>query len=230
MICVLGRNQSFRATYVARPPTKLRFSRIELQQLGISILVLSLAFTIFFTRPLTGEFNPFAFAFSFGVSLVAVVTGFAFHEMAHKLLAQKYGCWAEFRMSSFGLLFALVTAFLGFIFAAPGAVHISGRITKEQSGKISVAGPLTNAAVGGAFLAVTFAFAVFAPENWFLVPWTIAFINLILGAFNMIPFPPFDGSKVLSWNIGVYALVVAVVGTLLATAWFFGQILVILGL
>jgi len=226
---VLGRNQSFRATYVARPPGKLRFSRIELQQIGISILVLSLAFTIFFTKPLYGEFNPYKFAFFFGVSLVAVVTGFAFHEMAHKLLAQKYGCWAEFRMSSFGLLFALVTAFLGFIFAAPGAVHISGRITKEQSGKISVAGPMTNAAVGGAFLALTFAFAVFAPD-WFWVPWTIAFINLILGAFNMIPFPPFDGSKVLSWNIGVYALAVAVVGTLLATAWFFRDILFILGL
>ncbi|MCK4455806.1 MAG: peptidase M50, partial [Thermoplasmata archaeon] len=179
--------------------------------------------------PLTGEFNPYAFAFFFGVSLVAVVTGFAFHEMAHKLLAQKYGCWAEFRMSTFGLLFALVTAFMGFIFAAPGAVHISGRITKEQSGKISVAGPMTNAAVGGAFLALTFAFAVFAP-HWFGVPWTIAFINLILGAFNMIPFPPFDGSKVLSWNIGVYALAVAVVGTLLATAWFFRDILFILGL
>ena len=226
---MLGRNRSFRATYVARPPGKLRFSRIELQQIGISILVLSLAFTIFFTDPLNRGISPYAFAFFFGVSLVAVVTGFAFHEMAHKLLAQKYGCWAEFRMSTFGLLFALVTAFMGFIFAAPGAVHISGRITKEQSGKISVAGPLTNATVGGAFLALTFAFAVFAPD-WFRVPWTIAFINLILGAFNMIPFPPFDGSKVLSWNIGVYALAVAVVGTLLATAWFFPDILFILGL
>ncbi|MCJ2511747.1 MAG: site-2 protease family protein [Candidatus Thermoplasmatota archaeon] len=226
---MLGRNQSFRATYVARPPTKLRFSRIELQQIGISIFVLSLAFTIFFTDPLYRGIEPVGFAFSFGVSLAAVVTGFAFHEMAHKLLAQKYGCWAEFRMSSFGLLFALVTAFLGFIFAAPGAVHISGRITKEQSGKISVAGPLTNAAVGGAFLALTFAFAVFAPD-WFGVPWTIAFINLILGAFNMIPFPPFDGSKVLSWNKGVYALAVAVVGALLGTTWYFSQILVILGL
>jgi len=226
---VLGGNSSYRATYVARPPTRLRFSRVELQQIGISIFVLSLDFTIFFSKPLHYEIDPLKFAFYFGLSLAAVVTGFAFHEMAHKLLAQKYGCWAEFRMSGFGLLFALVTALMGFIFAAPGAVHISGRITKEQSGKISVVGPLTNAAVGGAFLALTFAFAVFAPD-WFWVPWTIAFINLILGAFNMIPFPPFDGSKVIGWNIGVYALTVAVVGTLLATAWFFGQILVILGL
>jgi len=226
---VLGGNSSYRATYVARPPTRLRFSRVELQQIGISIFVLSLAFTIFFTKPLHYEIDPLEFAFYFGVSLAAVVTGFAFHEMAHKLLAQKYGCWAEFRMSAFGLLFALGTALMGFIFAAPGAVYISGRITKEQNGKISVAGPLTNAAVGGAFLALAFAFAVVAPE-WVFVPFTIAFINLILGAFNMIPFPPFDGSKVIGWNIGVYALPVAVVGTLLATAWFFGQILVILGL
>ena len=224
-----GSNSSYHATYVARPPTGLRFSRVELQQIGISIFVLSLAFTIFFTDPLSYGIDSVEFAFYFGVSLAAVVTGFAFHEMAHKLLAQKYGCWAEFRMSAFGLLFALVTALMGFIFAAPGAVYISGRITKEQNGKISVAGPLTNAAVGSAFLAVAFALAVVGSE-WIFVPFTIAFINLILGAFNMIPFPPFDGSKVLSWNIGVYALAVAVVGALLATAWFFGEILVILGL
>lgn len=226
---MLEGNSSYRATYVARPPTRLRFSRIELQQIGISILVLSLAFTIFFTDPLYRGINSVQFASFFGLSLAAVVTGFAFHEMAHKFLAQKYGCWAEFRMSAFGLLFALVTALMGFIFAAPGAVYISGHITKEQNGKISVAGPLMNATVGGAFLALAFAIAVVAPE-WIFVPFTIAFINLILGAFNMIPFPPFDGSKVIGWNIGVYALVVAVVGALLATAWFFGDILVILGL
>jgi Zn-dependent protease len=208
----------------------LRFSAIELQQIGISIVVLSLAFTILFTRPFSPPTPDLdTIAFTFAISLVAVVTGFAFHEMAHKVLAQKYGCWAEFRMSPFGLMFALVTAFLGFVFAAPGAVHISGYITREQSGKISIAGPATNATVGGAFLAIAFACAAFAP-GWEYIPWIIAFINLILGAFNMIPFPPFDGSKVLNWNKGVYAIGVTVIGALLGIAWFFDQILVILGL
>ena len=225
-----GRNRTARVEFIARPPTGIRFSNIELQQIGISILVLSLAFTILFARPFSSAgVNLNALAFIFTVSLVAVVTGFAFHELAHKFLAQKYGCWAEFRMSPFGLLFALVTAFIGFVFAAPGAVHISGYMTREQNGKISIAGPATNAAVGGAFLALAFAVAFIAP-GWTDIPWIIAFSNLILGAFNMIPFPPFDGSKVLNWNIGVYAIGLVVIGALLALAWFFSDVLLILGL
>jgi Zn-dependent protease len=226
---VVGQGGSAKVTYIARPPAKLRFSSVELQHIGISILVLSAAFTILFTDPLyTPGIQLDTIVFMFVVSLAAVVTGFAFHEMAHKILAQRYGCWAEFRMSTFGLMFALVTAFMGFVFAAPGAVHISGHVTREQSGKISIAGPATNATVGGAFLAMAFAFALVAP-GWERIPWIIAFINLILGAFNMIPFPPFDGSKVLNWNIGIYAVALVAIGALLGVAWFFSDVLSILG-
>jgi len=32
-------------------------------------------------------------------------------------------------------------------------------------------------------------------------------VNLWLAAFNMLPFPPLDGGKVLSWNPIIWALV-----------------------
>jgi len=38
------------------------------------------------------------------------------------------------------------------------------------------------------------------------LPWAI-FINLWLGAFNMIPFFILDGQKVLTWNRAIWALV-----------------------
>jgi Zn-dependent protease len=37
----------------------------------------------------------------------------------------------------------------------------------------------------------------------------IGFINAFIGGFNLIPIPPFDGSKIIRWNIGVYILMVA---------------------
>jgi Zn-dependent protease len=40
-------------------------------------------------------------------------------------------------------------------------------------------------------------------------------VNLLFAAFNLIPIPPFDGSKVASWNIGVYLGILAVAVLLL---------------
>ena len=78
--------------------------------------------------------------------LISVGLGFVFHELAHKFVAVRYGFFAEFKMWVEGLIFALAMAFLiGFVFVAPGAVYIHGEhISREQNGKISIAGPLVN--------------------------------------------------------------------------------------
>ncbi|MFH1240586.1 MAG: site-2 protease family protein [Candidatus Diapherotrites archaeon] len=34
-----------------------------------------------------------------------------------------------------------------------------------------------------------------------------AYINMFLGLFNMIPFPPLDGSKIFRWNPIIWAAV-----------------------
>ena len=81
------------------------------------------------------------------------------HELAHKFVAQKYGCVAEFRAFDQMLMLALGLAVLiGVIFAAPGAVMISGMVTRKENGYISVAGPLTNYILGVIFLLLLFVF------------------------------------------------------------------------
>ena len=104
-------------------------------------------------------------------------------------------------------------SFLGFIIAAPGAVMISGYISKEQNGKISAIGPVIN--IG---LAILFLLAgIFLPQILGAMPPIFnriiffgVLINAWLALFNMLPFPPFDGSKVMSWSFPVWLGIAAV--------------------
>lgn len=201
-----------------------RFSRRELREISISVLVLTLAFTILFSNGLDGlpaAIGNMTFAYYFVISFLAVLTAFFFHEMAHKFLAQKYGCWAEFNYYFMGLVLALVTSAVGIIFAAPGAVIIGGHITPEQNGKISAAGPATNLTLGTVFVLSYF---LTNPLNISVFPGVfdlgeifrlLALINIVLGGFNLIPFPPLDGSKIYRWNMGVYISLVAATVALL---------------
>jgi Zn-dependent protease len=135
----------------------------------------------------------------FLISLATVGSGFVLHELSHKFTAQNYGYWAEFRMWPFGLVLALATSLIGFIFAAPGATYISGsNISQSENGRISIAGPLTNVGVALAFLPLS----VFFPTNSFYgeLGFIGTQINIFLALFNMLPIMPLDGAKVFQWS------------------------------
>jgi Zn-dependent protease len=62
---------------------------------------------------------------------------------------------------------------------------------------VAIAGPLTNLALallGGGILRL---FGDSLPEFWLLTVWTFTLVNLSFCIFNLIPFPPLDGSRVL---------------------------------
>jgi Zn-dependent protease len=152
----------------------------------------------------------------FCMSAVIVCTSFVMHELAHKFVAQRFGAWAEYRMFPFGLLIALALSFSGFLFAAPGAVYISGHIDKRMNGKISAAGPAVNIVIG----VVAAALAYVTDGLVSSVLWIMALINAFFAVFNMIPIMPFDGSKIYRWNVAVYLLMMAAAVALFAVAWF----------
>ncbi len=185
--------------YYYVPKRSVRFSREEIGHLLLAMVVLMAAFTI-----MLGGMQHLASIGSYLlVSATAVLTGFLFHELMHKYVAQKYGAWAEFRSSRFGLLFALITSFFGLLFAAPGAVYISGNLNRRENGTVSLAGPMTNDVFSAVFLML----AVAVQGNPFLFDYFayVSFLDAWLGLFNMIPFPPLDGSKVFMWNKRAFA-------------------------
>lgn len=185
-----------------RNPNMFRFSGTEIEHILISMAVLTVAFALFFTNIIAYGFSIGRFLFYLIVAAVGVSTEFLLHELAHKFTAQKYGCWSEYRYWDMGLVITLVSGFLGFLFAAPGVVWHSGYVTQEEEGKISAAGPMVNLALGFAFFAAWFLLPVAA---WIkVILWIVGVINVFVGAFNLIPFSPLDGSKIWKWSIPVY--------------------------
>jgi Zn-dependent protease len=194
----------------------------ELRDLIISALILAVAFGI----ALSGGYRAFQrldiLILVIGMSLVAVSLSFIFHELAHRLLARRFGYFAEYAMWGKGLLIALGCSFFGFIFAAPGAVMIypkataSGTITasREKFGLISLAGPATNIGLAVVFQALDFV----EPALLFTLG---ARINTWLALFNLIPFGPLDGAKIFKWRKVVWVISIAMAGGLFVAQRFF---------
>jgi len=210
--------------YRIAPPARrgIRFSPEEYKHIALAVGALIVAFTLAFLNLVTGGPLPTTrtIAQVAIAATVAVVTGFFLHELAHKVLAQRYGAWAEFRSSRTGLIFAIVTGLIGIVFAAPGAVYIAGPLTREQNGKVSLVGPLMNFLVALGFLgAWILVRGNLAGEIGFYLAGILfftAYINAFLGVFNLLPIPPLDGSKVLAWNPAVWAAAIVGMGAVLA--------------
>ncbi|MSR86523.1 hypothetical protein EXS74_03960 [Candidatus Woesearchaeota archaeon] len=184
----------------------LKFSKIEIRDLSKAWVAISIAFAI----ALAGGFFAIRFDISFIQNIIfAAVTvgvGFLLHELGHKVVAQRYGCFAEFRADNTMLLLSIVTAFFGFIFAAPGAVMIAGRVSTERNGKISLAGPLVNIVLALIFMT----FGILINEGFFGGLFAFGFfINTWLAIFNLIPIWILDGKKVLAWNKWIYGITMA---------------------
>lgn len=177
----------------------------EARDIIISVVALSFAFAIaqfglgVVSSPATLVLLISFFAITLGL-------GFVLHELAHKFVALMFGAQAEFRMWMQGLVLALILSPLGIVIAAPGAVYIYARsITRMQNGLISLAGPLTNLVLSFIFifLAVFFPLHVSVIHS-FSVWGFAAYINVMLGGFNMLPIFPLDGSKIMDWNFLVW--------------------------
>ncbi|MBR4227309.1 MAG: M50 family metallopeptidase [Candidatus Methanomethylophilaceae archaeon] len=193
-----------------------RFSRIELRDIAISILVLALAFTLVYASR-NNRFVMTAFENVFGTGAGAyiglflaciglVVVSFFLHEMGHKFAAQRRRLWSEYRMFPAGLGLTLILSFAGFLFAAPGAVMIAGPMDSETNGRISIAGPAVNLV----FSAIGIAGCYLFNGDILVVPfYLLATLNASLALFNLIPIPPLDGSKILKWNVVIWIIAIA---------------------
>lgn len=147
--------------------------------------------------------------------LVGAVIGFLLHELAHREAARREGCLAGFVLTPLGLALTLFSGVLrslgiGFAILAPGYVAIycyggwgfRGTVREDL---IAAAGPATNIAL--AFIALLA--QPLAP--YFMAGF--ADINAWLALFNLLPFHPLDGAKIIRRNLFLWLtlLILAVI-------------------
>jgi Peptidase family M50. len=194
----------------------VRFKARELGDFFAAWILLSVAFAIFFAgggsqalRILqSGDFiTPVI------VSLFTAGIGFLFHELGHKYVAVRFGQKATFQ-AEYGMLFvALMSAVLGFIFAAPGAVHHRGMITERQHGIIALAGPATNVLLAVGFIPVFLYGGTFNNALLRFVGGRGLIINVFLAGFNLLPLGSLDGKVVFQWHKSVHVgLLISLLG------------------
>ena len=199
-----------------------RFTKKEIRDLIISFIVIALGFTILYSN---GDYSHIGLVFP--VVMIGVGLGFIFHELGHKFVAMHYGYYAEYELWPTGLIIALVSSFFGFIFAAPGAVVIySQGMEKKTNGIISIAGPIVNIILGLIFFLILGSLGDFVYTEAGAIVYLICVlgtrINFFLAAFNLLPIPPLDGSKVMSWSIPIWLITFAIAALLVL---FFGGFL-----
>jgi Zn-dependent protease len=179
------------------------FSNEEIRDIIIAVAVITLVFSF---TPLQQIFqgSPILDFAKLPLYFVAVVIAFLLHELAHKFVAMKFNSVAFFKLWPQGVLFALFLMLFGLKFVAAGAVMILpfkfGRwgfrrkeLTGSEMGVTALAGPAVN-------LFFALIFKLF-PGSIFSF---LSYINAWLYLFNMLPIPPLDGSKVLSWQVGIW--------------------------
>jgi len=172
---------------------KIKFSKLEILHLSIAtILVTAVGLSLNNYRYISWEF------------LIIFVSAFLVHELAHKLLAQFYGSWAEFRTNSYGLLVTAFSAipFIPFKFIAPGAVVID-LSDRSKFGRVAFVGPLTNLIMGFIFFILSYQY----PLIGYL--YIGALFNSWIALFNLLPFGNLDGQKIFSWNKIVWIFMMA---------------------
>jgi len=166
-------------------------------------LIVAIGFSIGLYGRYFGGFN-FTWTWTLMAAFAVIMTASVLvHEMAHKIMAQRNGLWAEFRLTTWGVVLTFVSVFLPFRMIAPGAMMISGSPNGDEIVKISIAGPATNLILSGGILGAAFALS---PSPLSSMLFFAAYINAFLATFNLIPFGILDGYKIFSFNKKIWLL------------------------
>jgi Zn-dependent protease len=201
---------SYQYTYNLGQPKRERhiyFSHKEIKHIAVAAaLVIGIGFSIGLYQNYFKYFNPAWTWEIMSIFAILMTSSFLSHEIAHKIMGQKNGLWAEFRLTTWGSVLTLISVFLPFKMISPGAMMLAGQPNGDEIVKISVVGPVTNLIFSSALLGAAFAFTSVLSSGYIVMLFFAAYINSFMAVFNLIPFGILDGYKIFSFNKKLWAL------------------------
>lgn len=183
---------------------------ITIQEIFYAIAITAVLAYIFmdFIKPRNTEFFTYSKSGfdwdSFKFAAMVAAPGVILHELAHKFTGMAFGYTASFEVFWFGLFLGVFLKLIRspFLLIAPGYVTLPGITNSFHLGITAFAGPFINLVLWlGSWTILSKAKLTRKQAEFFYLTKQI---NMILFIFNMIPFGPFDGAKVLTGIIGVF--------------------------
>jgi Zn-dependent protease/predicted transcriptional regulator len=175
-------NMSFRIATVDGIPVRLHFTLI------IAFLLISWSLATYFMPDYLPGLTTTEYWIMGAAGSAILFVSVLLHELAHSKLATRYGI--------------KVNQIVLFLFG--GVSDIAGELKDyRKDAKMAIAGPLTSFAISGAFALALLALTVAVPDGGTAVKvvqgilYYSALINVMLGAFNLIPAFPSDGGRIL---------------------------------
>ncbi|MEM4693807.1 MAG: AN1-type zinc finger domain-containing protein [Nitrososphaerota archaeon] len=193
-------------------------SRKEIFQIILSTLLVSLV-----GISLIGYLNLFILT---PLIIILYVTGFALsyllHELAHRYVARTYKLKAYFKLDPIGSLLTFISAIpdLPIKFIAPGAVVVPGLTPPEIMGRIAFWGPTVNLILSIIFyISSTILKYLVIQSHFYVFLLLLAKFNAFIALFNLIPFGPLDGLKIIRWSMSRWASTMALSIVMLIVSW-----------
>ena len=168
--------------------------------------------------------------------LPGLVLGLTIHEFAHAKMSDKLGDPTPERQGRLTLnplahmdpMGTICLLFAGFGWGKPVVIDSTYyRNPAKDNMKVALAGPVSNFILAFILFLVEALIYAFIPNSDIinLLRFVIkqgAYINLSLGVFNLLPFPPLDGSKIwgyflkgkakaIMWNLEKYSTIILII-------------------
>ncbi|MEM2017010.1 MAG: AN1-type zinc finger domain-containing protein [Nitrososphaerota archaeon] len=154
-----------------------------------------------------------SFLFMNPILLLVYIAGFALsyllHELAHRLVASRNRVVAYFRLDPIGSLITLISAIpmLPIKFIAPGAVVLATPTTIRVVGSTSFWGPATNLILSVIlYISYLISRSIFFSLQFSTIFLILAKFNAFIAFFNLLPFGPLDGLKIIKWSLPRWAV------------------------